>query len=314
MRLHNDAVAALGAARRSEQRYALAAAGSNDGLWDWDIAEGALYCSERWKLMLGLSPQTSVRHDRVSGWRSSTPTIARDWRRRSTRTSAGRPRTSSTSTRAHHSDGQIRWVLCRGIAVRDERGQPIRMAGSQTDVTEWRRVQDTLATAARHDHLTGLPEPAAVLRAAAAIDCAERARGRRRTTRCCSSTSTASSWSTTAWAIWSATSSWWRSRRGSQTQPAARRRPGPAGRRRVRRADRRLRDARRGVPGRGTAAALAASSRSASAAASCTRRPASASCSAGRSTTPWTTCCATPTSRCTAPRPPAAAATSCSTR
>ena len=31
------------------------------------------------------------------------------------------------------------------------------MAGSQTDVTEWRRVQDTLATAARHDHLTGLP-------------------------------------------------------------------------------------------------------------------------------------------------------------
>ena len=60
MRLHNDAVAALGAARRSEQRYALAAAGSNDGLWDWDIDEGALYCSERWKLMLGLSPQTAV--------------------------------------------------------------------------------------------------------------------------------------------------------------------------------------------------------------------------------------------------------------
>ncbi len=44
-----------------------------------------------------------------------------------------------------HVNGEIRWVLCRGIAVRDEAGQPIRMAGSQTDVTEWRRVQDTLA-------------------------------------------------------------------------------------------------------------------------------------------------------------------------
>ena len=59
--------------------------------------------------------------------------------------------------RVRHVNGEIRWVLCRGIAVRDETNRPIRMAGSQTDVTEWRRVQDTLARAARHDPLTGLP-------------------------------------------------------------------------------------------------------------------------------------------------------------
>ena len=156
MRLHNDAVAALGAARKSEQRYALAAAGSNDGLWDWDIDEGALYCSERWKLMLGLSSQTSVAT--IGQWVA----LVHVDDRRSLEAALDAHLRGDTAHfeheyRAHHSDGQIRWMLCRGIAVRDELGHPSRMAGSQTDVTEWRLVQDTLVSAARHDHLTGLP-------------------------------------------------------------------------------------------------------------------------------------------------------------
>ena len=45
LRLHGDTLAALKAAQRSEQRYELAADGSNDGIWDWDVAADALYCS-----------------------------------------------------------------------------------------------------------------------------------------------------------------------------------------------------------------------------------------------------------------------------
>ena len=48
------------AARESEQRYALAAAGSNDGLWDWDVTTDVLYCSDRWKLMIGLARDARV--------------------------------------------------------------------------------------------------------------------------------------------------------------------------------------------------------------------------------------------------------------
>jgi diguanylate cyclase (GGDEF)-like protein/PAS domain S-box-containing protein len=157
---HNEeAVRLLEAARRSEQRYALAAAGSNDGLWDWDVPADALYCSERWKLMVGLTPETSVAnfdewlkyvHDEDrqalcdalhAHLKGDTPHFEHEYR-------------------ARHSSGDTRWVLCRGIAVRDEAGKPIRMAGSQTDVTEWRNVQETLARAARHDVLTGLPNRA----------------------------------------------------------------------------------------------------------------------------------------------------------
>jgi diguanylate cyclase (GGDEF)-like protein/PAS domain S-box-containing protein len=157
LRLHTNTVAALEAARRSEQRYALAAAGSNDGLWDWDVATDTLYCSDRWKLMIGLSPDnTGV--SSVDAWLNLVEEDDKQGLWQALRAHLTGQRTHfEHEYRMRHADGSIRWVLCRGIAVRDEAGQALRLAGSQTDITEQRHTRDSLAQAARHDPLTDLP-------------------------------------------------------------------------------------------------------------------------------------------------------------
>ena len=58
---------------RSEARYALAAKGTNDGLWDWDLEAGTVYYSPRWKALVGCEGGRSARAP-TSGSGGFTPT------------------------------------------------------------------------------------------------------------------------------------------------------------------------------------------------------------------------------------------------
>jgi diguanylate cyclase (GGDEF)-like protein/PAS domain S-box-containing protein len=128
--------------RESEERYALAARGANDGLWDWKIATGEIYFSSRWNQMLGY-PELD-RRSNPEEWFSLIHTA--DRKRVKSEIAAhvaGTTTEFSSEYRMRHQNGSFIWVLSRGIAVRNGQGPALRMAGSQTDITEG-KVADPL--------------------------------------------------------------------------------------------------------------------------------------------------------------------------
>lgn len=158
------------ALRESQERYALAVQGANDGLWDWNLKTNEIYFSPRWKAMLGygeneIGNQPSEWFNRVHpdelSWLQAQLTAHFD----------GLIRQFEIEHRMLHQDGEYRWILSRGLAVRDHHNRAYRMAGSQTDITERKRAEEQLLHDALHDSLTGLSNRALLMdRLAQAIE------------------------------------------------------------------------------------------------------------------------------------------------
>jgi diguanylate cyclase (GGDEF)-like protein/PAS domain S-box-containing protein len=134
------------ALRESEERYALAARGANDGLWDWKLDDNITYFSPRWKAMLGYAEHEIGTN--LGDWFNlihpeDLPRLREDLDKHLT----GKTAHFEDEHRILHKDGSYKWVLARGIAVRDGSGNATRLAGSLTDLTA-RKIRDPL---------TGLP-------------------------------------------------------------------------------------------------------------------------------------------------------------
>ncbi len=128
--------------KESEERYALAARGSNDGLWDWNLSTNVVYFSTRWKTMVGC--QEDEIGDTPGEWLDRIHEADRERVKEEIAAHQNGPTPHFESEhRVRHKDGTYRWMLSRGVAIRNEAGKPIRMAGSQTDITEG-KVSDPL--------------------------------------------------------------------------------------------------------------------------------------------------------------------------
>lgn len=132
--------------RESEERYALAAKGANDGLWDWKLNTGEIYFSPRWNQMLG-HPESEKWTDPEDWFSRIHPSDRNRVKSEITAHRLGKTTVFASEYRMRKINGGFIWVLSRGIAVRDAEGTAVRMAGSQTDVTEGKIA----------DPLTGLP-------------------------------------------------------------------------------------------------------------------------------------------------------------
>jgi PAS domain S-box-containing protein len=133
--------------RASEERWQLVLRGNNDGWWDWNAKTNEIFCSDRCHQILGFEG-------------AEFPNTADEWRGRihsadSTRVLraineyvGGKVPFFAIEYRLLAKDETYRWVLSRGQAVWDADGQPLRMVGSLTDISE-RKLAEEAAKGAR---------------------------------------------------------------------------------------------------------------------------------------------------------------------
>lgn len=158
----NERTRAELALRESEERYSLAVQGANDGIWDWDLRTNQIYYSERWKSILGLS-QDDLQDSPEEWYRRVHPADLERLKLDIAAHISGTTPHLENEHRILHKDGNYRWVLSRGLAVRDQHGLAYRLAGSLTDITERKIAEERLMHDALHDTLTGLPNRALFL-------------------------------------------------------------------------------------------------------------------------------------------------------
>ena len=130
------------ALRESEQRYALAMEGANEGHWDWDVGSNRLFMSQKMKMLYGLGADSEV--NSRSTWLENIVIHPDD-----------RPRFDAAfqdhfdgltpwyecEYRVRQPDGDWHWLLARGRCLRDSTGKPVRILGSAIDVNAQKLAQ-----------------------------------------------------------------------------------------------------------------------------------------------------------------------------
>ncbi len=135
------------ALRRSEERFALAVAGARDAIWDWDFETGAIYASPQFTAMVGHEPHEFDGDFLTALFKWAERVHPDDVRAVTDELLAhlqGRKDHYTKEFRVRHKDGAYRWILARGVAIRDAAGKPTRMAGSITDITDRKQAEAQL--------------------------------------------------------------------------------------------------------------------------------------------------------------------------
>jgi PAS domain S-box-containing protein len=129
--------------RASEERYALILKGSSDGFWDWDVIGGAVFFSDRWKEMIGFSPE-EIPHELAQWSNRLHPEDRARAIEENERCRRGEIPSFALEYRMLHKDGSYRWMLSRGSSTRDTEGRVIRLSGTHSDITVRKEAESAL--------------------------------------------------------------------------------------------------------------------------------------------------------------------------
>jgi len=133
--------------KKSEERYALAIKGSQDGLWDWDVLTDEVLYSPHWKSMLGYA-ENEIGNDLAEGMKRVHPDDKDNLSSHVSEFIGRRTEQFSIEFRMQHKDGRYINVLSRAGAIEDKTGNIIRIVGTHVDITERKQSEEKLELAA----------------------------------------------------------------------------------------------------------------------------------------------------------------------
>ncbi len=149
-----DEVAAM---RESELRMALAINNSGTGIWDRNVATDEIHYSAGWKAILGYGEDeigTSIDESYHRLHPDDLPYVQASIQAHFQQITPS----YEVEHRIQCKDGRYKWIASRGKVIsRDANGQPLRMVGTTTDITERKQMEAELKTLATIDFLTQLP-------------------------------------------------------------------------------------------------------------------------------------------------------------
>lgn len=116
--------------------------GSLDGIWYWDLEnpEHEWMSPEMWQL-LGEDPATkehSPKEWQDIIFQDDLAVAMENFKAHCA--DPGHP--YDQIVRYRHKNNSVVWVRCRGIAIRDQEGRPIRMLGAHNDITEFKEAEE----------------------------------------------------------------------------------------------------------------------------------------------------------------------------
>jgi PAS domain S-box-containing protein len=128
----------------SEERAKFALEATTDGFWDWNLETDEVFFSDTWLESLGYTPGDLKFH--LNTWKSLVhPADMPKVMEVLAPHLEGKTSFYQCENRLLTKSGHWRWNLDQGKVVkRDANGNPLRMVGSDTDITEWKKSEEEL--------------------------------------------------------------------------------------------------------------------------------------------------------------------------
>jgi hypothetical protein len=127
-----------------EERFQFAIAGSSDGIWDWNILKDEVYFSDRWKKMLGYE-EDEIKNE-FNEWESRLhPEDKERVLHQVNLAFQNKNYSYEVELRLKCKNGHYKWILARGKVLVWQEDKPVRMAGTHTDISLRKEMEDKIA-------------------------------------------------------------------------------------------------------------------------------------------------------------------------